>query len=617
MEIPSSWTCMGAECRDSPRVPWDSISLASDGPNMNKTARLLVASVALMVVGGFVAFLTQTNGGTVRIKDVQFVGPGGIVQNARLYVPKGATSEDPAPGIVAIHGYINTHETQAGFAIEFARRGYVVLAVDQTGHGLSDPPTGANGSGGPPALAFLRTLDIVDPANIGMEGHSMGGWAILAAAAANPDGYRSLVLEGSSVGRTRGSSDTSTPLRNVAVVFSRFDEFSGSMWGAAVAKDIVGTERLKALFGTEEDVVPGRIYGSIQDGSARVLYQPPVTHPGDHLSRAAIGNAVEWFQSTLEGGNDLPSTSQIWYWRELGTLLALVGMVLLFFPVGDMLLRTPWFADLVQDPNPPKAATGIGWFVAAAFFILFPVLTLFPFKGYASSLGLSASAFFPQGITNQIVTWTTLVGLISLVLFMAWHLFVNRKGGATAESYGLTWEGRVSWRKIGRSFLLAVLVVFAGYLAVSASGFLFKSDFRFWVFAVRPMSPLQARIAPAYGPLFVGFFLILATVLHGQLRRGGMTLVREMAMNVGLLVVGFVGLLLFQYVPLFMGGTLAIPSEPLWSIIAFQFLPIMTMVALFSTFFYRRTGHVYVGSFVCGILVTWIVVASQATHFAF
>ena len=154
--------------------------------------------------GGFMAFLTQTNGGTVRVKDVRFVGPGGIAQNARLYVPDGVTSENPAPGIVAIHGYINTHETQAGFAIEFARRGYVVLAVDQTGHGFSDPPSGSNGFGGPPALAFLRTLDIVDPDNIGLEGHSMGGWAILAAAAAYPDGYRSIVLEGSSVGAARG-----------------------------------------------------------------------------------------------------------------------------------------------------------------------------------------------------------------------------------------------------------------------------------------------------------------------------------------------------------------------------------------------------------------------------
>lgn len=178
---------------------------------MKKDALLLALSLGLILVGGLVSYLTQTNGGTVRIEDVRFPGPDGIVQNARLYVPNGVTGENPAPGIVAIHGYINTHETQAGFAIEFARRGYVVLAVDQTGHGYSDPPSGANGFGGPPALAFLRTLEIVDQENIGLEGHSMGGWAALSAASAMPDDYRAIVLEGASVGTARASTEQAPP----------------------------------------------------------------------------------------------------------------------------------------------------------------------------------------------------------------------------------------------------------------------------------------------------------------------------------------------------------------------------------------------------------------------
>jgi pimeloyl-ACP methyl ester carboxylesterase len=571
----------------------------------------------LVALGGAVGTLTQTAGGTVRIKDVRFVGPGGILQNGRLYVPKGATAENPAPGIVAIHGYINTHETQAGFAIELARRGFVVLAADQTGHGYSDPPTGANGFGGPPALAFLRTMDIVDPDNIGLEGHSMGGWAVLAAAAAMPDGYRSIVLEGSSVGTSRDPSEPSTPLRNVAVVFSRFDEFSLTMWGVPVPAEIVGTDRLKALFGTRDEVVPGLLYGAIEDGTARVLHQPPVIHPGDHFSRVAIGHAVAWFQQTLEGGTDRPPSDQTWYWREIGTLVALVGLVLLLFPVGAILLRTSWFSELQEAPSRPKAATGPGWWVAAAVFVLLPVLTFFPFKGLPAALRWSASALFPQSITTQIVTWTTLVVLISVALFSGWHLVLNRKRGGTGESYGLTWGGKLSWRRIGKSFLLAFLVVLAGYMAAVLSGFFFKTDFRFWVFAIRPMSPLQARITLSYALPFLGFFLALATVLHGQLRRDGMTLAAEMALNVALLVVGFAGLLLFQYLPLLLGGTLAIPSEPLWTIIAFQFLPIMTVVALLNTFFFRLTGRIYVGSFASGLLVTWIVVANQATHFAF
>jgi len=418
------------------------------------------------------------------------------------------------------------------------------------------------------------------------------------------------------------------------VVFSLYDEFSRSMWGVPVPRDLVTSERLMAFFGTEDEVVPGRIYGSIEEGTARVLHQPPVIHPGDHHSRTAVGHAVEWFQTTLDGGSDLPSSNQIWYWKELGTLVALVGMVLLLLSVGALLLETPWFRELAQAPAAPASATGWGWVGATAVFVLLPPLTFFPFKDLASTLGLSSSWLFPQGITNQIVTWTTLLGLVSLVLFLVWHWASNRKRGAEAFHYGLAWgvdgspeggappmEG-VSFqpslcpRKLGKSFALAFLVVLAGYLAVSASSFLFHSDFRFWVFAARPMSRAQAGITLSYGLPFVAFFLVLATILHGRLRREGQTLARELGTNIVLLTVGFVGLLLVQYVPLLMGGTLTIPSESLWTIIAFQLLPIMTIVAVVSTYFYRRTGHVYVGAFTSGLLVTWIVVASQATHFA-
>lgn len=68
-------------------------------------------------------------------------------------------------------------------------------------------------------------------------------------------------------------------------------------------------------------------------------------------------------------------------------------------------------------------------------------------------------------------------------------------------------------------------------------------------------------------------------------------------------------------VPLLSGGTLAVADEPLWTIIAYQLLPLMLIAAVVLTFFNRRTGRVYVGGFALALLVAWIVVASQATHY--
>jgi len=207
----------------------------------NLLAVALIVALVLILGGGLLAYFIQTSGG-VTVRDVRVVWSNGKLMSALLYVPKTATKATPAPGIVAIHGYINSRETQDGFAIEFARRGYVVLAPDQSGHGFTDPPAFVNGFGGIPALEYLRSLDIVDKENIGMEGHSMGGWALLKAAEANPTGYRSVVLEGSSTGTFGAPEGTATFPRNMLLVYDKYDEFSPLMWGTLIAKDIVNTD---------------------------------------------------------------------------------------------------------------------------------------------------------------------------------------------------------------------------------------------------------------------------------------------------------------------------------------------------------------------------------------
>lgn len=570
-------------------------------------------ALALILGGGALAWFIQTDGGTVDVRDVRWLGTGSTRMSGLLYVPESATPQSPAPGIVAIHGYINSRETQSGFAIELARRGYVVLAADQTGHGYSDPPAFANGYGGPDALAYLRSLDFVDTENVGLEGHSMGGWASAIAASVYPDDYRSIVLVGSSTGTAGAPEGTPQSPRNLAVVFSRWDEFSGLMWDSPVAADVVDSPKLQAVFGTEQRVGVGRIYGSVADGTARRLTMPRTTHPGDHLSREAIGDVVTWFALTLEGGSGLPATDQRWYWKELGTLLGAVGMVLLVFGVGGWLLRKPYFEVLAGAPVPRRGPTGWKWALSAAVFAFLGPLTLFPFTGLFGIWGLSATPIFPQNITTQVVIFTSLVTLISAVLFGLWHLLSGRRHRGNPDSYGLTLEGRVPWGRLGRSALLSVLVVGAAYASLLMTDALFTTDYRFWVFGVKLMSALHFRIFLAYLLPFFAFFLMANIVLAGQLRRD-LSQAREIGFAVRVSAGGYVAFLLYQYAPLFSGGTLATPTQPLWAIIAIQFVPLMAIAGAVMAYFFRKTGLVYVGAMVSSLLVTWIVVASQAIH---
>jgi pimeloyl-ACP methyl ester carboxylesterase len=591
------------------------------GSSSGKVQWILVLALLLVLGGGLMAYRTQTDGGNVEVRDVRFMGTNGTMMSGLLYVPKGATAKTPAPGILAVHGYINSRETQTGFAVELARRGYVVLALDQTGHGFSDGPAFVNGFGGPDGLRYLRSLDIVDPDNIGMEGHSMGGWTILMAASKYPNDYKSMVLEGSSTGTYGTAEGTADYPRNLRLVFSQRDEFSKLMWGVDLPKDMVNTAKLKKLFNTTEPVEIGKIYGSIEAGNARQLLMPPNVHTGDHFFNVPIGMAIEWFQTTLKGGKNIPPSDQKWFRKEVGTLIAMIGMFLFLFSMGATLLQTKYFVSLRGEEPAVKSAGGMGWWISALLLIIIPILTFFRFQHFIDA-PYKASALLPQNLTTGVMFWAVGNGLISLVLFLIWHYGFNRQSGATARNYGITWDNGVEWGEIGKSFLLAAAIALSGYLLLSFSDWLFKTDFRFFVFTVKLMTPLHFRIFLSYLIPFFFFFLMLSIVLNGQLRLKGKDgspgcLGRAMLVNVLLMIVGIIGLELYQYIPFWAGGTLNIAKEPLLTILGYQFIPILAIVALVSTYFFRKTGHVYVGAFLNAILVVWSLVAGQATHFKF
>jgi pimeloyl-ACP methyl ester carboxylesterase len=586
--------------------------------NENKSKRnmIIMLAVALFVIlaGDLLASLIQTDFGKVKVNDVRFDGADGTVISALLYVPKGASASNKAPGILAIHGMMNNRETQDGFAIEFARRGYVVLAIDQVGHGYSTSTANSHGFGAPDALSYLRSLDIVDTNNIGMEGFSTGAMAVAYAANKAKADYKSAVMVGFGYPIL-----TSTFPRNLAVIESEWDEWSAGAWGVPVAKDVAKSALLKKTFNTSEDVVVGKLYGSIADGTARKYYMPRNIHNGDHFSPAAIGNAIDWFQATLQGGKPLPPSDQIWLWKEIGNLIALIGMIMLFFPVASLLLRANFFKNLEEAPAKPKSAKGIGWWISALIIVILPPSTYFSFQALAPKLGLKTSVIFPESMTSGLLSWLFLVSLIAAALFLIWHFAFNRKAKATASDYGLTWGKKLDWPKIGKSFLLAAVVAFAGYLTLVISAWLFKVDYRFWLFNVKPMSLLHFRIFLTYLVPFILCFVAMSVVLNGQLRptRKGneMSLGSEMAINVTLLALGFLGLLAFQYIPFVMGGPLTYGAGDsaiiLFTVLAWEIVPMLTIVALAYTYFYRKTGHIYAGAFLSAILVTWIVVASQ------
>ncbi|GAA4641601.1 alpha/beta fold hydrolase [Pontixanthobacter gangjinensis] len=555
---------------------------------------LSLAGLVVVLAGAFLAYSIRTSGGTT-VQDIRFTGTDGTQMSALLYVPENATEVTPAPGILAVHGYINSRETQDGFAIEFARRGYVVLALDQTGHGYSGGPAFSNGFGGPDGLKYLRSLPMVDTNQIGLEGHSMGGWTVLAAAAAAPGDYSSMVLEGSSTGAPFAQDGSPGWPRNLALVFSRYDEFSKIMWGVDRAIDLPSSTKLQSVFGTDQPIVEEQLYGVVADGTARKLYQPSTTHPGDHFSTVAIGNATDWFAATLEGGTPRPASDQIWYWKETGTGFGLIGFVMIMLGVFDALVRLPFFASVRCEVIAANPRRDKRWWRNFALNTGLPAVLFFP-TFIAAFFLLPASVWLPQAVTTQIMLWAVVGACVSLLLAR----FI--KGPALAP--------QSDWM---RSIVLALATVAAGYFALWLTGQVFLTDFRLWVVAVKFPSPRQWAIAVIYVvPLTLAFTVMMRTLWSATVR--GDTPAKSYAAAILTLTTGFAVLLGIIYGIFFATGTLVTAFDPLSTVIALQFVPVLTAVAIIGVFTWRRTGSYRPGGIIAGILVTMYVVAGTATQ---
>lgn len=563
---------------------------------MKLSWRLFAISWVVILAGLLLANVVQTSGG-VSVRKVSYPSASGLTLSALLYQPKTATPEKPAPAVMVSHGLINTREMQSAFAIELARRGFVVLAIDMTGHGWSGGVLRSDGFGGPDSLKYLRSLPFVDKSNIGLEGHSLGGGPVQAAAAAMPDGYKAMVLEGSTTLFGGPAMAKGPGPRNLAVVFGQYDEFPAIMWGVDKGSDLPKSKRLQALFGSQGAVEPGKVYGDPAAGTARVLYLPPINHPQEHFTSAGVTPAIDWLMARLDGeANPLPASDQIWFAKDVGTGIAFAGFVLLVMGSFELLLSLPAFAALRTMAEP--AGEGRDWRWALIFLTTaaIPALTYYPVMHWANDT-LKPSALFPQSITNQLSAWAIVNGVITLALGL-----VLSRGKPTVT------------HKIGLSIVIAVLSMGVGYLSIVAADALFALDFRFWVLGLKPIGVRRLISFFTYLPVFLAFFLVAIRALNLGLAVRGEGFLTAVGTAKVAMALGFAVMLVAQYATMASTGLLLTPKEPLNTIVAYQFVPVLATCGAFAGWSYRRTNSWLPGALICALFVTWYVVSGTAYY---
>jgi dienelactone hydrolase len=621
-------------------------------PRSNATAqarslRLLLLSLALILFGDIGAYLVKTGGGSIDVTGIKLPTQNGQWIAADLFRPISATEQNPVPMVVVCPGFERSKEALDSYAIELARRGIAVVTIDPYAQGASSASrerrsATLEGYGVIPMVEYIAStpnFNYVDKSRIGAAGYSAGGNAVLQAAS-HFGGRKS---KASTKARPKAQEGTAEPKQstpsklaaifvggyvltltdavlapirsNVAMDYAFFDE--GSFRNKNGNADMrTAPEALRLVNSAIEDdqavsaVEIGRVYGDPKNRTMRVVYNTRNLHPFLPYDRESIGRMLDYFTGVFDLEPGLPSSSQTWLFKELFTLISLVGALMFLVPCATLLLRLPAFAVLSNPLPPPLPAltprgrilfwTNFAVSALLACFLFIPMVNA-TFKIFPAASQAQQTWWFPQRINNAVLLWAVANGVIGLAVFWLTWKFHGRKTGVISGMFGIG----TNVRELLRTVCLALCVLGSFYALLFASYAVFHVDFRFFfVSAAASFPPAMLLVALEYIPLFFVFYLAnsirvnSASRFEGQREWAGM-LIMGLGNSVGLLLI-----LAIQYASFVRTGTVFWTAEWLFANLLFGIIPMMFILPYFHRWFFRLTGKVYLGPMVtCFVFV--------------
>jgi hypothetical protein len=610
----------------NPRTPATTvtITLGARG-SRRREGWLLVLALLLCLVSGIGASFVQTGGGQIAVKDLKWETSSGRLLSALLYTPASATEDAPAPAVVLSHGWYDSREKQGPDAIELARRGFVVLAIDMYGHGNSDPLVGAEaarqGTGVYDGVELVADLPYVDRSRIGIAGHSNGARAVNYAAMTDvgQDLVSAVLLISNNAFYARdGVYENRYGSRDVGIVADQYDEVffrtlddDGSV--ATVPREFISTPDAQSFlaFGADPaDVEPPRVadtyYAEEIDGreAQRIIFTPPVTHAFTMVSTEVVGQVVDFFDRTLGAPHPFAPSAQVWPVKEAFTALGLVGIGILLVALPRFLVAGEAFAPLRRrtDPLPSPTRTGWLWFWGTAAVSVLGSIGIWFALGSGGPVVLPTDPADP--VPGEAVSMATAVvvgiwavgsGLVTLVVTAIAYVAHWRPAGVSLRALGVV----VPWRTLWRTVVLAVVTVAAAYAVVFACDYFFTTDFRLWLLGLKWFRPETIPLALALLPLFLVYFVAssLAMNAFGRFRIAGRQWINTAILA---LVNGLPVIVLFvlYYVALFTTGD-GFPgisgSSIMW---IYQTLVVVIAAAVISRKLYDATTNPYLGALV-------------------
>ena len=640
----------------------------STSARRSKAQRVLaLLAVILILVGCVGSGLIKTSFGSVELIEIQIPTKDGTFLHATIFRPKTATAENPAPLVIACHGYSTAQQMQDITAIELSRRGVVVVEMDAYSHGLSSTTIYDNSidslnkeaRGIIPLVDFFSSpecwVDYIDQSKIGITGHSMGGNSTrnaipyygnleLAAleAAALPESSEGETITEEEAAYAASLNPISAAflqssippadeekyvayLCNVGMSYALYD--AGAYRTVNGEGDMSKAPEALAFVNSvlDEDekidtVEMGRFYGNAEDGTLRVVYNTKTTHEFQYLSKEHSAAINEFFTKSFDLDTSLSPTDQTFRLRYALSGLGLLGLALIIPVFISMLLSTEYFKTIIVKT--PKAKGGLvssldkglfwgGWGVMTlvTIFCFVPIVKL-SIKILPKAWNFKYAHYFTSTIMNIFVVWCVFIALVGLCIFLLVYNLRLKKQGWTVDDLGL----KISAKSLGKVVVLAACVTLMMYNVVFLANFLFHAEFQVWWNVMAKVFTVDKLwMFLQYLPFFFFNMFVLSLTTNSTNRIEGQKhnlLIVVLGNILGALIV-----FAFSYIYLFSKGHYL----PAWAeyrdgvINLIDFVTFTVFATIISRKTFEKTGTIWAGTFINAFIITFLQVGNTST----
>lgn len=587
-------------------------------PKRLKTAALVTVVVfTVMLLFTIFSWGVASDWGDIRIRRVNYIGDGGASQSALMFIPKDVSVENPAPAIINFHGRNCSSYSMINWAIEEARRGYIVMNPDrERTNETEDTENNVDANILPSCYYYLKSLGIVS--EISLTGHSAGTGSL--STLSNYDHIMDEVKAVVAVGgffRYGIMPEMALPTgANWLILEAKADLYANQWYGSYEAQ----MDRLAELTADYDDFQLNTIYGDFEEGTAFGYIETSGTHQKQMYDEVTIGHILDFIGAASPAPVALDNSDMVF---KTFRLLSAVCSVLFIVFIGSLaytLTCTPLFSEVINVPlSPSNGKSAKGWLLQFVLDFGIPLLLFVPVTNWAAK---QPTTIFKSEWVNQIFFWIVSVAVVGAVILVIRKVRQSKTGKLTALDFGTGAAGEkiFSGKRLGVALGITAITVFVAFTWLDWVVKFFGVNYQFFCLFAQINRPTAERLLYIIPYLIVGVFLVgVININIATTRRMKTTghetrdLIRDMLVNAVLSAGPLTLLMAIEFIGIRILGTGVQPFDHTqWGALSFgwMFPFMMTSSAALSTFLYRKTGNIYTGIFVSDFALIFVTITN-------